>query len=105
MTIGRFGPPSAGPGGRAVPFTKAVRAGDFVFVSGQVPMGPDGEIVHGSIVEQTHQTVANIKAILADLGLGLRLMKHRAELIGGTIDIQSRPRNGSIIRCRVGEIK
>ena len=71
MTIERFGPPSPGPGGRAVPFTKAVRAGDFVFVSGQVPMRPDGEIVHGSIVEQTHQTVANIKSILADLGLGL----------------------------------
>ena len=71
MTIERFGPPSPGPGGRAVPFTKAVRAGDFVFVSGQVPMGSDGEIVHGSIVEQTHQTVANIKSILADLDLGL----------------------------------
>ena len=58
MTIERFGPPTTGPGGRAVPFTKAVRAGDFVFVSGQVAMGPEGEIVHGSIVEQTHQTMA-----------------------------------------------
>ena len=32
---------------------------------------PDGEIVAGSIATQTHQTVANIKAILAELGLGL----------------------------------
>ena len=71
MSIERFGANPSGPGGRGLPFTKAVRAGDFVFVSGQVPMAPDGEIVDGSIVTQTHQTVANIKAILADLGLGL----------------------------------
>lgn len=71
MTVERIGASPAGPGGRALPFTKAVRAGDFVFVSGQVPMGPDGEIVGGSIVAQTHQTVANIKAILAELGLTL----------------------------------
>ena len=49
MPIERFGANPSGPGGRALPFTKAVRAGDFVFVSGQVPMGPDGEIVAGSI--------------------------------------------------------
>ena len=71
MPIERFGANPSGPGGRALPFTKAVRAGDFVFVSGQVPMGPDGEIVAGSIATQTHQTVANIKAILGELGLGL----------------------------------
>ena len=35
-----------------------------------------------------------------DLGLGLRLMKHRAELIGGTIEVQSGPRKGTSIRCR-----
>ena len=71
MPIERFGANPSGPGGRGLPFTKAVRAGDFVFVSGQVPMGPDGEIVDGSIVAQTHRTVANIKAILGELGLGL----------------------------------
>ena len=71
MPIERFGANPSGPGGRALPFTKAVRAGDFVFVSGQVPMGADGEIVAGSIATQTHQTLANIKAILGELGLGL----------------------------------
>ena len=30
-----------------VPLSPAVRAGDFVFTSGQVPAGPDGAIVHG----------------------------------------------------------
>ena len=49
MTIERFGAAPTGPGGRSLPFTKAVRAGDFIFVSGQVPMGADGEIVDGNI--------------------------------------------------------
>jgi reactive intermediate/imine deaminase len=71
MTIERFGAAPSGPGGRSLPFTKAVRAGDFVFVSGQVPMGTDGEIVEGNIVTQTQQTIENVKSILQSLGLGL----------------------------------
>lgn len=69
--IDRIGPAPTGPGARALPFTKAVRAGGFVFVSGQVPMGADGEIVSGGIVPQTRQTIENIKAVLAETGLGL----------------------------------
>ena len=72
MTIERFGAAPTGPGGRILPFTKAVRAGDFVFVSGQVPMGADGEIVEGNIATQTRQTIDNVKAILQTLGLGLQ---------------------------------
>jgi hypothetical protein len=34
MTVERYGAAPAGPGGKTLPFTKAVRAGDFVFVSG-----------------------------------------------------------------------
>ena len=71
MTIERFGAAPSGPGGRSLPFTKAVRAGDFIFVSGQVPMGADGEIVAGNIVTQTRQTIENVKAILEAQGLGL----------------------------------
>jgi reactive intermediate/imine deaminase len=71
MSIERLGIAPSAPGGRALPFAKAVRAGDFVFVSGQVAMGPNGEIVEGTIVPQTHQTIGNVKSILADLGLGL----------------------------------
>ena len=71
MTIERFGAAPSGPGGRSLPFTKAVRAGDFVFVSGQVPMGADGEIVEGNIVTQTHRTNENVKSVLLSVGLGL----------------------------------
>jgi reactive intermediate/imine deaminase len=51
-------------GGTRRPFAKAVRAGDFVYVSGQVPT-VNGEVVVGNIVAQTEQVVANLKNVLA----------------------------------------
>lgn len=51
-------------GGQRRPFAKAVRAGDFVYVSGQVPT-VDGEVVAGNIVAQTEQVIANVKSVLA----------------------------------------
>jgi 2-iminobutanoate/2-iminopropanoate deaminase len=51
-----------------VPLSPAVRAGDFIFVSGQVPMLPDGTVVGGTIEEQTRQTLENVKAALALAG-------------------------------------
>ena len=53
------------------PFAKAVRAGDFVFISGQLPMGPDGAITAGSIETQTRQVMENIKAALEETGCAL----------------------------------
>ncbi len=57
-------------GGQRRPFAKAVRAGDYVHVSGQVPT-VDGEVVTGGIVAQTEQVIANIKTVLALAGCGL----------------------------------
>ncbi len=68
MSIERFGSPPPG----APPYHRAVRAGDFVFVSGQVPMAPDGTIVAGGIEAQTKQVMENIKTALALAGLGLK---------------------------------
>ncbi|MCR9235753.1 MAG: RidA family protein [Alphaproteobacteria bacterium] len=51
-----------------VPLSPAVRAGDFVFISGQVPFGPDGIVVTGGISEQTEQVLENVKAALALAG-------------------------------------
>lgn len=72
MGVERYGAVTTGAGGRALPFSKAVRAGDFVFVSGQVPMGPDGEIVAGGIVEQARRTLDNVKAVLELAGCGMK---------------------------------
>lgn len=50
-----------------VPLSPAVRAGDFVYVSGQVPV-VDGKIIDGGIAEQTTQVLKNISAALALAG-------------------------------------
>lgn len=47
------------------PLSAAVRAGDFVFLSGQIPFGPDGNLVGGNIETQTRQVLDNIAAALA----------------------------------------
>lgn len=52
------------------PYSQAVKAGDFIFVSGQIPLDPaSGKIVDGGIAEQTRQALENIKAILSAAGL------------------------------------
>lgn len=51
------------------PYSQAVRAGNLVFVSGQIPIDPAvGSIVEGGIAEQTHQVFRNISAILQEAG-------------------------------------
>lgn len=57
-------------GGQRRPFAKAVRAGDFVYVSGQVPT-VGGEVVTGNIAVQTEQVIANIRDVLALAGCTL----------------------------------
>ena len=54
-----------------VPLSPAVRAGDLVYVSGQVPTGKDGKVVPGGIEEQTKQVLENVKAALALAGCGM----------------------------------
>lgn len=58
-------PPAVGP------YSQAVQAGDFLFVSGQIALNPQGEMAGDDIVVQTIQVLENLKAILAAAGLGL----------------------------------
>lgn len=58
-------------GNSHVPLSPAVRAGDFVFVSGQVPVDKDGNIVEGGVGPQTTQVLENIRAALALAGCSL----------------------------------
>jgi 2-iminobutanoate/2-iminopropanoate deaminase len=62
---------------QGAPYSQAIRAGDFVFVSGQLALRPDhAEIVGDTIAEQTEQVFKNLKAILEEAGSGLdRLVK------------------------------
>ncbi len=48
------------------PYNQAIRAGDFLFCSGQIPIDPaTGELVTGDIVAQTHRVMQNVRAVLA----------------------------------------
>lgn len=52
------------------PYNQAVRAGDLLFISGQIPADPaTGRIVTGDISTETHQVMRNLKAILRAAGL------------------------------------
>src|SRR5262245_25183535 len=51
------------------PYSQAIRAGEFLFVSGQIPLNPlTGELVSGGIAEQTHRVLGNLRAILTAAG-------------------------------------
>lgn len=53
------------------PYSQAVRAGGFLFLSGQIPLDPStGEIVAGDIGGQASRVMDNIGAVLAEAGLG-----------------------------------
>jgi endoribonuclease L-PSP len=54
------------------PYSQAVKAGNMLFVSGQIPIDPKtGEVVKGGIKEQTRQVLENIKAVLEAAGYTL----------------------------------
>ena len=72
MSIERIGGARTGTGGQHLPFCQATVANGFVFVSGQVAMGDDGEIIAGGIVGQTHRCLQSISEILQKAGCTLK---------------------------------
>jgi 2-iminobutanoate/2-iminopropanoate deaminase len=66
------------------PYSQAVEAKGFVFVSGQIPLDPKtGAVVAGDIKEQTKRVMENGKAILAAAGCGM------AQVVRTTIYLKS----------------
>jgi len=55
-------PPVAGP------YSPAVRAGDWLVLSGQLGLGPDGSLVPGGAEAEAQQALANVAAVLGDCG-------------------------------------
>ncbi|TJY38604.1 RidA family protein [Cohnella pontilimi] len=54
------------------PYAQAVRVGNLLYTSGQIPLTPAGELVAGGITEQTNQVLDNLKAVLAAEGASLK---------------------------------
>lgn len=54
------------------PYSQGVRAGSFVFLSGQIPLDPaTGQLVAGDITSQTEQVMTNLAAVLRAAGTSL----------------------------------
>ena len=53
------------------PYSQAVKTGNLVFISGQIPIDPaSGSIVATDIIAETHQVMHNLRAILTEAGAG-----------------------------------
>jgi 2-iminobutanoate/2-iminopropanoate deaminase len=52
------------------PYSQAIKAGDYLFVSGQIPLDPaTGQLISGGIVEQTRRVLDNLAGILKAAGV------------------------------------
>jgi enamine deaminase RidA (YjgF/YER057c/UK114 family) len=69
-----------------LPFHPAVRAGDFIFVSGQVAKDADGNMIAGTIEDETRGTIEAIRRILAEEGAALADVVRVTTYLGDTRD-------------------
>ncbi|MBM7569340.1 RidA family protein [Paenibacillus sacheonensis] len=53
------------------PYSQAMKLGNLLFTSGQIPLNSDGVLVEGGIEEQAHQVFRNLEAVLAEAGATL----------------------------------
>lgn len=53
------------------PYSQAMKLGNLLFTSGQIPLTAQGVLVEGGIEKQTHQVFSNLKAVLAEAGSSL----------------------------------
>jgi len=72
------------------PYSQAVQANGFLFISGQVGLDPaTGSLVSGGVVEQTERAITNLEAILAAAGCGLEDVVKTTVLLDTMDDFQT----------------
>lgn len=76
-------------GGRQLSLSRAIRAGDFLFLTGQLPFVDGRPMTHGSIEEQTHTVIQEIRKTLAlagstlsDVVKSMVWLKHKDDFAG-----------------------
>jgi len=69
-------------------YSQAIEAGNFVFLSGQIPLKKDGTIIDGDIKDQTKQVLENIGEILKEVGLGFEDVVKTTIYLSDLIDYQ-----------------
>lgn len=60
------------PSSLPLPFSRATQAGGFLFLSGQIPLDADGQVVRGDITAQTNAAIERIKDTLSLAGASLK---------------------------------
>jgi len=69
------------------PYSQAVRAGNMIFLSGQIPLNPsNGQLVEGTIQHQTERVLENIKAVVESMGLTLENVVKTTVFLKNLID-------------------
>lgn len=80
------------------PYAQAVRAGGFLFLSGQVPLDPaSGELVRGTVEDQVGRVLENLKGILEAAGAGLDRVVRTTVYLIDLRDFEAM--NGVYARC------
>jgi 2-iminobutanoate/2-iminopropanoate deaminase len=74
---------------QGAPYSQAIAANGFVFVSGQLGLKPGDTAIAGGIEEQTEQVFANLAAILAEAGTGLDKLVKTTVFLQSLDDFQS----------------
>jgi 2-iminobutanoate/2-iminopropanoate deaminase len=82
-SVQHYGAPQVG--GQPLPFSSAVRAGDMLYLSGQIGIGADGRLPAG-IEAQTRQVMENIAAVLRSAGRGWDDVVHCTAMLDNMAD-------------------
>ncbi len=56
----------------AGPYSQAIQIGNLLFTSGQIHLTPDGKLLGGTIEEQAHQVMKNLKSVLEEAGYSFK---------------------------------
>ena len=87
---------------QGAPYSQAIKANGFVFVSGQLGLKPDhAELVGSTIEEQTRQVLDNMEAILIEAGSGLGQIVKATVFLASLADFQGM---NSVYAERVGDV-
>lgn len=72
------------------PYAQAIKCGELLFTSGQIPLDASGQLVSGGIREQTRQVLANLQAVLEAAG------SSREQVIKTTVFLQDMAQFGEM---------
>lgn len=72
------------------PYSQAVRCGQFLYASGQIPLDPEtGELVGSDVQAQTERVIQNVKAVLSSAGAGLAQVVKTTVFLASMSDFQA----------------